>query len=364
MPPRVVVALSGGVDSSVATLLLLEAGYEVECLFMKNWEGDEDVCSAAEDYRDALQVCDRLELPLHSVNFSRQYRQRVFKHFLNEYRACRTPNPDTLCNREIKFKAFLEYALKLGADHIATGHYAQVDREGDRLRLKKGRDRNKDQSYFLFQLDQNQLSRTLFPLGELKKPQVRQQALEAGLVTHEKKDSTGICFIGEQASFRRFLKRYLSAEPGEIITVEGQSCGRHEGLPYYTLGQRKGLGIGGGYGPLEAPWYVVDKDLENNRLIVAQGRHHPRLYHRQLTAGNLHWISGQPPPLEQPLKTKIRYRQADQDCTITTLNGGTAWVRFEQPQFAITPGQAIVFYQRDCCLGGGTIETRSTDVAG
>lgn len=365
-PLRVIVGLSGGVDSSVAALLLKQQGHHVEGLFMKNWEEDDtsEHCTAAGDLRDARSVADRLEIPLHTVNFSAEYWDRVFTHFLAECEAGRTPNPDVLCNKEIKFKAFLDHALTLGADAIATGHYARR-RRGDghgRYLLLKGFDGAKDQSYFLYTLGQQQLARTLFPVGELEKRLVRQLARDHGLATYDKRDSTGICFIGER-NFKEFLGRYLPARPGDIATVEGKVIGRHDGLMYYTLGQRQGLGIGGLQGAGEAPWYVVGKDLERNRLLVGQGHDHPALFSSELEADNLHWVSGE--TIRAPLRcrAKTRYRQGDQDCLITATNGSSCRVRFDEPQRAVTPGQSVVFYDGDVCLGGGIIrETFSTPV--
>lgn len=353
---RVVVGLSGGVDSSVAALLLLEQGYEVHAVFMKNWENtfEPGYCAAEEDLRDAEDVCETLGIPLHKVNFTSEYRDRVFTYFLEEYRCGRTPNPDVLCNKEIKFKAFLSYATRLGADFIATGHYARRVEQDGRQRLFKGLDPGKDQSYFLHTLDQNQLARALFPVGGLLKPRVREIAARADLVTHDKKDSTGICFIGER-DFRKFLNCFLPARPGEMQSPEGETLGEHMGLMFYTLGQRQGLGIGGRRDASEAPWYVVDKDLQNNRLIVAQGREHPQLFHRRLRASKLHWIAGTPPAPPFACRAKIRYRQPDQDCLIESLEGNGCEVAFTEAQRAVTPGQSVVFYVDDECLGGGII---------
>ena len=353
--PRVMVGLSGGVDSAVAALLLQRQGYAVEALFMKNWEEDdrEEYCTAAEDLRDAQAIAERLAIPLHTVNFSAEYWDRVFETFLHEYRAGRTPNPDVLCNREIKFRAFLDHALRLGAERIATGHYARIGGEVP-LRLLKGRDQDKDQSYFLYLLDQRQLGHALFPLGDLEKSHVRATAREAGFENHAKKDSTGICFIGER-KFRDFLARYLPAQPGVIETMDGVPLGRHQGLMYYTLGQRQGLGIGGVQGHDEQPWYVVRKDLSRNVLVVAQGRDHPALFSDVLRAVDVHWISGAPPSLPLRCGAKIRYRQADQACEVCADDRGVV-VHFEQPQRAVTPGQSVVFYLRDQCLGGGIIQ--------
>jgi tRNA-specific 2-thiouridylase len=357
---HVIVGLSGGVDSSVAAVLLQQQGYHVEGMFMKNWEEDdsEGYCSAAEDLADARSVSESLGLTLHAVNFSAEYWDRVFSYFLQEYGAGRTPNPDILCNREIKFKAFLDHALNLGADRIATGHYARVAFMDGEYRLLKGRDAGKDQSYFLYTLGQYQLSRSLFPVGELEKPAVRQIAEQHRLVTHDKKDSTGICFIGER-DFRDFLSRYLPAQPGEIQTPEGQLIGHHSGLMYYTLGQRQGLGIGGVAGSSDEPWYVVGKDMEHNVLLAAQGHDHPLLFSRSLKASQLSWVDGKGPAAPCRCSAKTRYRQADQACLITHLDGDLCEVEFEQPQRAVTPGQSVVFYDGDICLGGGVIEQTS-----
>ncbi len=353
--PAVMVGLSGGVDSAVAASLLIEQGYPVEALFMKNWDEDDEAgyCPAAEDLDDARSVADTLGIKLHTVSFSSEYWDRVFAYFLDEYRAGRTPNPDILCNQEIKFKAFLDYALSLGAACIATGHYARVDGERDQRRLLKGIDNNKDQSYFLYRLNQHALNHSLFPLGELEKPRVREIAAERGFRNSAKKDSTGICFIGER-KFNAFLARYLPAQPGDIVSVEGTHMGRHNGLMFHTIGQRQGLGIGGIKDTSGAPWYVVDKDMSSNHLIVAQGKNHPALFKPRLLANDLHWISD-PPDLPLDCHARIRYRQADQACTLTGIDDGVASVSFEQPQRAVTPGQAIVFYAGKQCLGGGTI---------
>ena len=356
---RVVVGLSGGVDSSVAALLLQQQGYQVEGLFMKNWEEDDsaEYCSAAEDLSDAQAVADRLQIPLHTVNFSSEYWDRVFTYFLDEYRAGRTPNPDVLCNREIKFRAFLDYAREsLAATHIATGHYANLKQEQGQSHLLRAADEEKDQTYFLYLLDQSQLHHALFPLGGLKKQQVREIAEQAGFPNHKKKDSTGICFIGER-KFRDFLQRYLPAQPGEIVTPEEEIIGQHQGLMYYTLGQRQGLGIGGRQDANEAPWYVVGKDLQHNRLIAAQGHDHPLLLCQELEAGQIHWIAGTTPRLPLTCEARIRHRQSLQACQIEPQTNGHCRVIFENPQRAVTPGQAIVFYQDRECLGGGTIES-------
>ncbi len=356
--PRIIVGLSGGVDSSVAALLLLEQGFEVHGLFMKNWEDSYETgyCAAAEDLEDARSVCETLAIPLHQVNFTAEYQQRVFHYFLDEYRRGRTPNPDTLCNTEIKFKAFLEHARRLGADRIATGHYARIAQQQQTWRLLKGRDSNKDQSYFLYGLNQGQLASAVFPIGDLDKTEVRSRAAAAQLITHAKKDSTGICFIGERP-FREFLSQHLPAKPGPIYSTEGTLLGEHHGLMFHTIGQRQGLGIGGRRDGSGEPWYVVAKDLEHNSLYVAQGDHHPALFHWRLRASQLHWISGITPTLPCHCQAKIRYRQADQPCVIESLQGDEAIIQFHEPQRAISPGQAVVFYLGDECLGGGIIES-------
>ena len=356
-PAHIIVGISGGVDSSVAALLLQQQGHTITGLFMKNWEEDDtqDYCSAEDDLRDAREVCARLGIPLQAINFSAEYWDRVFSHFLDEYRAGRTPNPDILCNREIKFRAFLDHAISQGANCIATGHYARVRHFEGSYQLLKGLDHNKDQSYFLYTLGQYQLAHTLFPVGELEKPQVRQLAEDAGLITHDKKDSTGICFIGER-NFREFLSRYLPAQPGLIQSADGQAIGQHHGLMYYTIGQRQGLGIGGVAGRPDEPWYVIGKDLQHNTLLVEQGHHHPLLYSQTLEASQLNWIEGKPPSLPCHCSAKTRYRQADQRCTIEDIEQGRATVRFDEPQRAVTPGQSVVFYQAEVCLGGGVIE--------
>ncbi|ADE15860.1 tRNA (5-methylaminomethyl-2-thiouridylate)-methyltransferase [Nitrosococcus halophilus Nc 4] len=361
--PKVVVGLSGGVDSSVAALQLQHQGYPISGLFMKNWVdfADESECTIAQDREDAHAVTSLLGISLHEANFAMEYWDQVFRYFLDEYRLGRTPNPDILCNREIKFKAFLNHALELGNPLIATGHYARIEQKEGRYRLLKGRDKNKDQSYFLYTLGQKQLSHTLFPLGELEKPQVRRIAAGANLPNHNKKDSTGICFIGERR-FKEFLGRYLPAQPGEMRTPQGELIGKHDGLMYYTLGQRRGLGIGGRKNSNGAPWFVVGKDLPRNTLYVAQGGDHPWLKSQTLEANQLHWVAGQPPSLPYLCAAKTRYRQADQPCTLTKITNGRIKVVFDSPQYAVTPGQAVVFYRRDECLGGGTITT--TDAPG
>jgi len=353
---KIIVGISGGVDSSVVALLLKQQGYDVEALFMKNWEEDDDdnYCSAAEDLKDAQAVCDILDIPLHTVNFSTEYWENVFAHCLTEYQAGRTPNPDIWCNREIKFKVFLEYALNLGATAIATGHYARITNNNGNYLLLKGLDPKKDQSYFLYTLGQQQLARSLFPIGEIEKTTVRNLAAQANLITQAKKDSTGICFIGERP-FKEFLSRFLPAQPGNIETPDGHILGQHDGLMYYTLGQRQGLNIGGQANGNGQAWYVVAKDITNNILIVGQGHDHPLLFINSLTANQIHWISGIAPQIPFQCRAKTRYRQADQDCIITNLDTDTCQVSFKQAQRAVTPGQSIVFYHGDECLGGGII---------
>lgn len=351
---RVMVGLSGGVDSAVAAHLLSEAGYQVEGLFMKNWEEDDapGYCAAAEDLADAHAVAERLGIGLRAVNFSSEYWDHVFEHFLAEYRALRTPNPDILCNAEIKFRAFLDHALSLGADWIATGHYARVTHDAGRSRLWLSSDEQKDQTYFLHRLDQSQLRHALFPLADKTKPEVRDLARALGLANAEKKDSTGICFIGERR-FADFLARYVAHRPGPIETPEGQVLGEHRGLAYYTIGQRQGLGIGGKRGADEAPWFVADKEPQRHALIVVQGGGHPRLLARGLLGEQLHWISGEPPG-KAPYGglCRIRHRQALQPCTLVEYDKGSCRVRFATPQRAVAPGQSAVFYRGTECLGG------------
>lgn len=358
MEKSVVVGMSGGVDSAVAAFLLKEQGFNVQCVFMKNWEDDDDefYCSSEEDYSDALQVCDLINLPLHSVNFSKEYRENVFSYFLAEYKSGRTPNPDILCNKEIKFKFFLDYAIKLGAEKIATGHYAKIKYSNGKFNLFKGIDTHKDQSYFLYLLEQKELSKAIFPLGDIPKEEVRKIANANNFPNHDKKDSTGICFIGER-DFKSFLQQYLPAQPGDIVTSDGKVVGQHDGLMYYTLGQRKGIGVGGGHGTTEEPWYVVKKSLGNNQLIIGQGHGHPDLYSKNISAGQLHWIAEAPQTYPFDCSAKIRYRQKDQKCIINSITDGIALVNFIENQFAPTPGQSIVFYKSEQCLGGGIIES-------
>ncbi|HZK34783.1 MAG TPA: tRNA 2-thiouridine(34) synthase MnmA [Bacillota bacterium] len=355
---RVVVGMSGGVDSSVAALLLKEQGYDVIGVFMKNWHEDDagGVCTATLDYEEAVKVCNQIGIPYYSVNFEKEYWDRVFTYFLDEYKNGRTPNPDVLCNKEIKFKQFLDYALQIGADYLATGHYAKIDQVDDTYRLLKGVDRGKDQSYFLCQLGQHQLSKTIFPIGHLEKKEVREIAVKYKLETALRKDSTGICFIGER-NFKEFLSNYLPAKPGEMRSFDNpdQIIGKHDGLMYYTLGQRKGLGIGGGHGSGQ-PWFVVGKDLDKNILYVAQGGGHPALYSNSLDASQMSWVSGHGPEESFSCMAKFRYRQQDQGVFVTDIDKDRCRVVFDEPQRAVTPGQFVVLYQSERCLGGGLIE--------
>jgi tRNA-specific 2-thiouridylase len=349
--------MSGGVDSSVAAWLLKEQGYEVVGLFMKNWEDDDDdeYCNSRQDLIDAVSVADLIGIDIEAVNFSAEYKDRVFSNFLSEYRAGRTPNPDVLCNAEIKFKAFLDHALALGAERIATGHYAQVREVDGLFQLLKAEDGTKDQSYFLYRLNQMQLSKTLFPLGNLYKRDVRELARKLNLPNHDKKDSTGICFIGERP-FREFLNRYLPTQPGEVVTPEGKAMGQHTGLMYYTIGQRQGLGIGGRRNGEAEPWYVAAKDLEANRLIVVQGHQNPALLAEGLVAADLNWIGGTAPHRHWVYGAKTRYRQKDAPCEIEHVDALRCEVRFAEPQWAVTPGQSLVIYESRVCLGGGIID--------
>lgn len=355
---RVVVGMSGGVDSSVTALLLKEQGYEVIGIFMKNWDDTDEFgyCTATEDYKDVQAVAQQIGIPYYSVNFEKEYWDKVFQYFLDEYKKGRTPNPDVMCNKEIKFKAFLDYAMDLGADYVATGHYAQVTRDEEgHTHLLRGVDSNKDQTYFLNQLSQEQLSRVMFPLGGMEKKEVRQIAEKAGLATAKKKDSTGICFIGEK-NFTEFLTTYLPAVSGDMLTLEGEKMGEHAGLMYYTIGQRKGLGIGGG-GTTDEPWFVIGKDLKTNTLYVGQGYHHEQLYAESLDATDFHFTSDKRMPPVFSCTAKFRYRQKDTPVTVYLNEDQTeARVVFEQPVRAVTPGQAVVLYDGMECLGGGTID--------
>ena len=356
---KVIVGMSGGVDSSVSAHLLIEQGYQVEGLFMKNWEEDDtdEYCAASQDLDDAQLVCDKLGIKLHTINFATEYWDNVFEYFLAEYKAGRTPNPDIMCNKEIKFKAFLEFACEdLSADYIATGHYVQREFIDGQWSMLRGLDSNKDQSYFLYTLSDEQVGRTLFPVGNIEKPAVRAIAEKANLVTHNKKDSTGICFIGER-KFKDFLGQYLPAQPGKIESAEGEVIGDHDGLMYHTLGQRKGLRIGGLANAGEEPWYVVEKDLLRNVLIVGQGHNHPRLFSKGLIGNQLHLVNRK--PLDAPLEctVKTRYRQDDVPCHLSPMSDGEYLVMFDEPQSSVTPGQSVVFYQDNICLGGGIINS-------
>lgn len=353
---KVVLGMSGGVDSSVSAYLLKEKGYEVIALFMKNWdEEDEDgVCTTTDDYEDVRKVCEQLDISYYTINFVQEYWDKVFTYFLDEYKKFRTPNPDVLCNKEIKFKAFLDYALKLDADYIAMGHYARVDCVNNQYRLLRGKDSNKDQSYFLCGLNQYQLSKTIFPIGDLEKSDVRRIAKEQGLATATKKDSTGICFIGER-NFNEFLSKFLPAQPGEIVDTDGRVLGKHNGLIYYTYGQRKGLGIGGnGKGE---PWFVADKDVKTNRIVVCQGADNELLYSKGLIAKDVNWILDYEYSNETPLTAKLRYRQKDIGVSIEHIKDRDYIVNLHEPQKGVTPGQFIVFYNGDICLGGGVIDS-------
>ena len=356
---RVVIGMSGGVDSSVAALLLKQQGYDVVGLFMKNWDDtdDEGYCTATEDYEDVAKVAEQIGIPYYSVNFEKEYWDRVFEYFLQEYRNGRTPNPDVMCNKEIKFKAFLDYAMGLGADYIAMGHYAQVETdENGVVHLLRGKDANKDQTYFLSQLSQAQLKKAMFPLGHLEKPQVRKIAEEAGLATAKKKDSTGVCFIGER-DFNEFLANYLPNKPGKMMTLDGKVMGEHMGLMYYTIGQRQGLGIGGTAGTSNEPWFVIGKDQATQTLYVGQGYHHDNLYSEYLEASEIHFTTDNWTEKEFECTAKFRYRQKDINVKVQLDESGTkARVVFDEPVRAVTPGQAVVFYRGEECLGGGLID--------
>lgn len=356
---KVVVGMSGGVDSAVAAAQLLESGYDVVGLFMKNWEEDDNLeyCSAAVDLADAKSVCELLNIHLEAVNFSHEYWNNVFSHFLREYKAGRTPNPDILCNKEIKFKIFLEWALDLGADFIATGHYSQKALINNRFSLVKGADSNKDQSYFLYTLGQHQLMHSMFPVGHLPKTAVREKATEIGLSVDNKKDSTGICFIGERR-FKDFLEQFLPAQDGQIKTLMGETIGTHSGAMYYTIGQRNGLGVGGldEDGNTGEPWFVASKDVKRNILYAVQGHDHPALHKSMAIIEDMHWVNETPPILPLICNAKTRYRQQDQHCTIIAYSQSQARVKFDVPQRAITSGQSLVFYDGDVCLGGGVIQ--------
>ncbi len=352
---HIVIGLSGGVDSAVSALLLKQQGFSVTGLFMKNWEDDDDdeYCSTRQDFIDAAAAADVIGIDFEAVNFAAEYKDRVFADFLREYSAGRTPNPDVLCNAEIKFKAFLDHAMRMGASKIATGHYARVQEIDGRCALLRGVDPGKDQSYFLHRLTQAQISKAMFPVGHLPKSEVRDIARKAGLPNHAKKDSTGICFIGERP-FREFLQRYLPKAPGDMMTPEGEIVGRHDGLMYYTIGQRQGLGIGGRRTGTQEAWFVADKDLPRNRLIVVQGHDHPALLKPTLKAIEATWIAGSPPP-NGTYGAKTRYRQRDSSCRLTLDATETFRLEFDEPQWAITPGQSAVLYDGDVCLGGGII---------
>ena len=354
---RIVVGMSGGVDSSVAALLLKRAGHEVIGVFMKNWEEKDEngVCTSEADWADVRDVCDTIGIPYYSVNFVKEYYDRVFSYFLDEYRRGRTPNPDVLCNREIKFKAFLDYAMKLGADALATGHFCNLARNDQGVQLLRGADAGKDQSYFLYMLGQAALDKAMFPVGGLTKAQVREIAQDAGLINSRKKDSTGVCFIGER-NFKQFLSQFLPAQPGDMRTPEGKLVGRHDGLMYYTLGQRRGLGIGGVEGAQGGRWFVLAKDMARNELIVTTGADHPQLYSKNALGDGATWIAGHAPAQEFDCTCKFRYRQPDQAVHVTVMDGGRVHVEAKERQRAVTPGQSMVFYQGDVCLGGAVCD--------
>ena len=362
---EIMVAMSGGVDSSVSAAVLHGRGERIAGMFMKNWEEDDrlDGCTAAQDADDARRVAEKIGIPLHARNFAAEYWDHVFEDFLAEYRAGRTPNPDILCNREIKFKTFLEHAMDLGADRIATGHYCRTEVRDGVPRLLRGHDKNKDQSYFLYAIGHEQLARTLFPVGDMNKDEVRAAARAHDLDVHDKKDSTGICFIGER-NFREFLAEYLNGEPGSIQTPEGAELGRHEGLMFHTLGQRQGLGIGGVRGYADEPWYVLHKDLDANVLFVGQGHDHPWLMCNRLRATQLSWVTGRHPREGTRLGAKVRYRQPDQPCQVLSISENEMLLAFDKPQRAVTPGQSVVLYDGDECLGGGIIEDMDTPPRG
>lgn len=355
---KVITGMSGGVDSSVSAALLKQQGLEVEGMFMKNWEEDDtqEFCTADEDVKDAQAVCEQLGIKLHRRNFASEYWDHVFEEFLSEYQQGRTPNPDILCNREIKFKTFLDHADDLGAKMMATGHYVRKSERNGEFQLLKGRDQNKDQSYFLYAINQYQLSRTLFPVGEIEKPEVRQIAQSLGLDVYNKKDSTGICFIGEKR-FQDFLSTYLKPNPGDIVTPTGQVIGQHNGLMYYTIGQRQGLGIGGVKNGLSEPWFVIAKNHESNQLLAGQSDQNHLMFDDTLKAKQATWIAGKQPTFPLQCAAKIRYRQADQHCVVTAVDSATIQVKFKEPQKAITPGQSVVFYQGEVCLGGAIIDS-------